>query len=123
MKQSLIAPCGMNCNVCIAYLREKNKCNGCRTTNIGYNRRCIIKNCKILKKNNWKYCNDKCKKFPCQRLKSLDKRYRTKYDFSMIKNLKIIKEKGIKNFIKNQEKKYQRKSGIFCIHKKKVIKI
>lgn len=27
--KSLIAPCGMNCGTCIAYLRDKNKCPGC----------------------------------------------------------------------------------------------
>ncbi len=26
----LIAPCGMNCGTCLGYLREKNKCVGCR---------------------------------------------------------------------------------------------
>ncbi len=33
MKGSLIAPCGMNCGLCYAYLREKNKCPGCRLFN------------------------------------------------------------------------------------------
>ena len=30
MKSELIAPCGMNCGICYGYLREKNKCPGCR---------------------------------------------------------------------------------------------
>ncbi len=25
-----IAPCGMNCATCLAYLRDKNTCCGCR---------------------------------------------------------------------------------------------
>jgi hypothetical protein len=29
-KLHLVAPCGMNCGICRAYLREKNKCPGCR---------------------------------------------------------------------------------------------
>lgn len=29
INRNLIAPCGMNCGVCIAYLREKNRCQGC----------------------------------------------------------------------------------------------
>lgn len=33
-KISLIAPCGMNCSICMAYLREKNKCPGCRGNDI-----------------------------------------------------------------------------------------
>ena len=30
MKPILIACCGMNCNLCIGFLREKNKCPGCK---------------------------------------------------------------------------------------------
>jgi len=26
----LIAPCGMNCGACIAFMRDKNNCPGCR---------------------------------------------------------------------------------------------
>ncbi len=28
-KTTLIAPYGMNCAICMAFLREKNHCNGC----------------------------------------------------------------------------------------------
>ena len=121
MKSKLIAPCGMNCNLCIAYLREKNKCPGCNfqgKPNSDYLRKCTIKNCKIIKEKSWNYCSPKCEKFPCLRLKNLDKRYRTKYDFSMINNLKIIEEKGIKDFIETQKKKYIKGKTIFCVHKK-----
>ena len=52
-KFSLIAPCGMNCGICMAYLREKNKCPGCRgddtnkpVTRVG----CKIKNCEAIQK-------------------------------------------------------------------------
>lgn len=29
MDKTLIAPCGMNCQLCYAFQREKNKCPGC----------------------------------------------------------------------------------------------
>jgi hypothetical protein len=95
----LIAPCGMNCGICLGHLREKNKCAGCRTMDAyesSYGRKCIIRSCPILKKNNWKFCSDKCEKFPCTRLKDLDKRYRTKYKMSMLENLEDISKIGIK---------------------------
>ena len=92
----------------MAYLRDKNKCPGCRCIESEktseYRRNCIIKNCDQLKKNNWKYCSDKCESFPCKRLKNLDKRYKTKYNMSMIENLESIKKNGIMKFISNQEK-------------------
>jgi hypothetical protein len=30
ISKELIAPCGMNCAICKAYLRQRNPCNGCR---------------------------------------------------------------------------------------------
>lgn len=118
MKSNLIAPCGMNCNICIGHLREKNKCNGCRDLKSN-RRKCKIINCIILKENNWKFCSDKCKKFPCERLRQLDKRYKTKYDMSMINNLKLIKDKGIRKFLRQQKKKYIKDQKVLCIHNKK----
>jgi len=130
MKSELIAPCGMNCNLCIAYLREKRKylcsCPGCRGNNKDKPNsciRCIIKNCEILKKNNWKYCSVKCEKYPCQRLKNLDKRYRKKYVMSMIENLGFIEKNGIRKFIKSEEKRWIKDNKIFCVHNKKYFDI
>lgn len=126
MKPASIAPCGMNCNLCIAYLREQRKCPGCRENNENKSNscvRCIIKNCKILKDNNWKYCSVKCEKFPCQRLKNLDKRYRTKYMMSMIENLEFINKNGIRRLVKREEQKWIKGNKIFCVHKKKYFKI
>jgi hypothetical protein len=122
MKTNLIAPCGMNCNLCMAFLRDKNTCPGCRNgtkenkpkTRI----RCIIKNCEQLKKNNWKYCSDKCEKFPCKRLKDLDKRYRNKYQMSMIENLENIKKLGIRKFIEKEKKRWIKGNQIYCVHNK-----
>ena len=122
MKQILIAPCGMNCSICIGYLREKNKCPGCNLMSENepkYCKKCIIRNCEILKNKNMKFCSSKCEKFPCQRLKNLDKRYRTKYDMSMIDNLNMIEDKGIREFLKQQKNKYQKANKVLCVHDKK----
>jgi hypothetical protein len=100
-EESLIAPCGMNCGTCMAYLRDKKKCPGCRTYSADKAvsvQRCIIQKCEYLNKTTSKFCYD-CEKYPCKRLKQLDKRYRAKYKTSFIENLSIIKEKGIDNFL------------------------
>jgi hypothetical protein len=102
--KTLIAPCGMNCGTCIAYLRAKNKCPGCRVSFADKSitrQNCIIKNCVNLKNNTSNFCYE-CEKFPCKRLKQLDKRYRTKYNTSFIQNLETIKEKGITTFLSNE---------------------
>ena len=123
LNTKLIAPCGMNCGICVGHLREKNKCPGCRKTDAyesSYGRKCIIRSCQIRKENNWKFCSDKCKTFPCQRLKNLDKRYRNKYGMSMIDNLEFIQDKGIREFIKKEKKRWQRGNKIICVHNKKL---
>ncbi|MFA5021914.1 MAG: DUF3795 domain-containing protein [Patescibacteria group bacterium] len=122
MKSNLIAPCGMNCGICLGYLREKNKCLGCRGINknkLDSCRKCSIKNCQILKKNKMFFCSDKCEKFPCARLKNLDKRYRTKYKMSMLENLEFIKNNGIRMFVKKEKSKWACKKcdGTICVHR------
>ena len=103
----LIAPCGMNCGTCIAYLRDKNKCPGCRIYSADKAisiQRCIIPKCVHLDKTGSKFCYE-CEKYPCKRIKQLDKRYRAKYKTSFIENLTMIKEKGIQEFLVFESKR------------------
>jgi hypothetical protein len=118
ISRNLIAPCGMDCGVCIAHLREKNSCPGCRMVDDKKPKTralCKIKNCKERK---GRYCFD-CSTFPCDRLKALDKRYRTKYGMSELENLDIVHREGINSFIKRERKKWQSSKGILCVHDKK----
>lgn len=106
--KSLIAPCGMNCGTCIGYLRNKNKCCGCRPETgfkVNHCHTCSIKNCDFLAKTESDYCYE-CEIFPCRRLKQLDKRYRTKYHVSFIQNLITIKETGMAEFLLNEVKRW-----------------
>lgn len=103
----LIAPCGMNCGTCIAYLREKNRCPGCRISSADKAvsvQRCIITKCVHLETTSSKFCYE-CEKYPCRRIKQLDKRYSTKYRTSFIENLATIKEKGIESFLEFESKR------------------
>ena len=107
-EKQLIAPCGMNCGICYAHLREKNKCFGCNSAHGNKPKSCLncsIKNCEHLKISPSGFCYD-CEKFPCTRLKQLDKRYRTKYRMSMIENLNKIKTLGINKFLKEENEKW-----------------
>jgi hypothetical protein len=106
--ESMIAPCGINCGTCIAFLREKNRCHGCRQAdlNIPISRMsCRIKNCDNLRKTEPGLCSD-CLVFPCARLKHLDKRYRTRYHISLIQNLVTIKETSMESFLANEVRKW-----------------
>ena len=113
MKENLIAPCGMNCGVCVSYLTMKNDlnkhgfkrvyCGGCLPR--GKNCLHMGDRCEVLGKGLVRFCYE-CKDFPCKRLKALDKRYRTKYHMSMIENLRDVKEHGIENFLRKEEEKW-----------------
>ena len=117
----LIAPCGMNCTLCYAYQRTKNYCPGCRIDDEQKSFSCVncrIKNCKNLKDTSKSYCYE-CENFPCRILKHLDKRYRTKYNMSMIENLEYIKKNGLKKFIINENKRWACSNcgENICVHK------
>ena len=116
----LIAPCGMNCGICMAYLRDKDHCPGCngpddkKPSNSCV--KCIIKNCETIKKA--RFCF-KCEKYPCTRLRNLDKRYRKKYGMSMLENLENIKNLGIRQFVKNERERWRcpECGGIINVHR------
>jgi hypothetical protein len=117
--KKLIAPCGMNCGLCIAHLRDRNRCPGCRMDNGSKSvtrRNCKIKNCAVFR-GGTRFCFQ-CKEYPCPVLERLDRRYREKYGMSMIENLNNIKKNGIRKFIAG-EKKWIKGDKIFCVHDKK----
>ena len=107
----LIAPCGMNCTICANYLALQNEvkskgiripyCAGCRPRN----KKCAFlkKHCSKLLKSEVTFCFE-CTSFPCDRLKTIDDRYKARYKMSLIDNLNFIKKHGMKNFLEEQEK-------------------
>ncbi|MBT4484540.1 MAG: DUF3795 domain-containing protein [Candidatus Latescibacteria bacterium] len=125
IKSTLIAPCGMNCRLCSAYIREKKACPGCYENDDNKSKSrawCRIKKCEMIESGKSKYCFQ-CEQFPCTKMNHLDKRYRTKYGMSMIDNLENIKHSGIRNFIKQEKERWAcSKCGeIICVHKENCI--
>lgn len=126
MKEELISPCGMNCELCVSYIFGKhdlNKegfhkqyCQGCipRGLNCTFS---LSKHCDLIGKGKIRFCYE-CSNFPCDKLLHLDKRYKTKYNMSMIDNLLCIKNRGIKEFLLDQNKKWKcNKCGeLKCCH-------
>lgn len=115
-----IAPCGMNCSLCLAFQREKNHCDGCNSTSENKPKYCLtckIKNCE-KSKTDPKFCFS-CEDFPCRRMKDLDKRYRTRYGVSFFENLAEIDKIGLKKFLESEQKKWTCKKcgGTLCVHR------
>jgi hypothetical protein len=124
MNENLIsAPCGMNCSLCIAYQRDKKKCPGCTGPDENKPEHCIschIKKCANLMATESGFCFA-CNKFPCSRLKNLDKRYRTKYGMSMIENLQSIETLGLADYIKMEREKWScvKCGELLSVHREK----
>jgi hypothetical protein len=118
LTEKLIAPCGMNCGVCKAHLRPKNTCPGCNQLDPerpGSRLHCRLRLCEMRK---GRFCFA-CEKFPCDRLRRLDKRYSTKYGMSEIENLKYIEEHGIRKFMNKECERWIIEEGVFCVHDQK----
>lgn len=121
----LVAPCGMNCALCAAYLALKQNvkvqgikmstCAGCRPRG---------KQCAFLKKRCPKLLNAEvnfcfeCTDFPCTRLQTIDKRYKNRYRMSLIENLSFIKLNGMERFLEGQKQKWKCSNcgGTVCCH-------
>lgn len=120
MKKSSIAPCGLICDLCYGYQREKNKCGGCNSdgNKNAYCQKCSVRQCPEKKKET-DFCN-KCFRYPCKRIKDLDKRYKTKYNESILENFQQINEVGIRMFLKSQNEKWKCTvcGKLLCVHKK-----
>jgi hypothetical protein len=121
----LVAPCGMNCALCASYLALANDlksrgikipyCTGCRPRN----KKCAFlkRQCSRLLNAEVAFCFE-CPDFPCDRLKTLDARYRSRYRMSMIDNLRFIKDHGIQKFLEEQKKTWncQNCGEMVCCH-------
>lgn len=96
MKDLVIAPCGLVCDLCRAFQREQKRCTGCQVPGgykAGYCDRCSIVLCqqKIDKPGLQCY---QCQKYPCRRLRDLDKRYSTRYAESLVANFELLQTGG-----------------------------
>lgn len=117
---ALIAPCGMNCGLCMCYLREKNTCGSCRSGDEGKAKSvlaCTIRTCDIVRASESGFCSD-CTKIPCPRLKRLGARYRQKYRMSMRDNLQAIRGKGVEAFAESERERWAcpECGGVQCVH-------
>lgn len=118
MKPTMIAPCGMNCELCVSRQREKKKCPGCRGGD-GHKPagcvNCTVRNCPRLPKSG--FCYD-CGQY-CTRLKSLDKRYRTSYGMSMLDNLENLRTLGMEAFLDREKTRWTcpHCGAVLCVHR------
>ncbi len=125
-RAALIAPCGMDCALCWAYQAQRHDlkkqgvnrkyCPGCIPR--GEHCRHMRDACETIGNGRVRFCFE-CGKFPCDRLKRLDARYRTKYHMSMIENLQSIQSQGMDAFLRDQQARWTCKTcgeDLLCCH-------
>lgn len=103
--ERFLAACGINCLTCSAQLKPVNRCSGCLGPTSPQRKSCL--NCKIkhcARERGFLRCFE-CSLYPCTLVKSLNKRYFSKYLVNIPKNNRIARTEGI--------------SALMCLEKKR----
>jgi hypothetical protein len=113
-RTTLIASCGMDCAICMAHLRKKNRCDGCNAPDRRCHKNCVISSCSLIKER----YHHTCTEYPCEKLRQLDDRYRKKYGMSMLANLEAIRQNGIREFVRTERERWTCTTcgGIIDVH-------
>ena len=115
-KWNLVAPCGLYCEECTAFLNEE--CRGCRS-NEGlskeYREYCKIYQCSSSK--NLKICLE-CEKFPCNLFDffKAERLEDSSWFLDVWSNMKQIEQAGLANFLKKKTNWLRKRKG--CAEKR-----
>jgi len=119
MNYNSLAPCGVICDLCVGFQRAKNKCVACQAQGYKPNhcKVCSIKSCPEKHGNPAALCVD-CLKYPCRRLKDLNKRYMAKYGEDLQQNLEMARAEGLASFIEAASQKWACPAcgQLLCVH-------
>ena len=116
--ESLLAPCGMNCAVCYAHLRDRKPCPGCHGEDDQkpkHCRTCRYKECAT--EHGVAFCVD-CEGFPCPQMRRFDKSYRTRYGASLVEMAQRMREVGTTAYLEEQERAWTcaECEGVISLH-------
>ena len=95
-KADMIAPCGLDCNICAQALSAADPCPGCNGPDENKPefcaRYCGIILCGKRRENGYQYC-DECPDYPCADVMEKENRYTTQYPHreSPLENLRMIR--------------------------------
>ncbi len=81
-KANMVAPCGLDCNICSQALIEDDPCQGCNGPDDHKPEFCAmhcgIVLCEKRRKNGYKYC-DECPDYPCEDVIEKENRQNLQY--------------------------------------------
>ena len=118
-----IAPCGLDCSLCLFAHAKEKPCPGCNAESGAKpdycTKWCRIIPCEKRRENGYRYC-DECPDYPCEDLTRLEKRYGTAYPLkeSPMQNLRDIRELGMEAFLEREREKWtcEKCGGPICVH-------
>ena len=121
--KEMIAPCGLDCSLCMFAQAKEKPCLGCNVDSDSKPAFCASW-CKIIPcekrlKNGYEFC-DECPDYPCEDMMERETRYTTAYPLkeSPMQNLKDIRAMGMEAFLEQQRKRFTcaKCGGPICIH-------
>ncbi|NLT35132.1 MAG: DUF3795 domain-containing protein [Gaiellales bacterium] len=116
----LIAPCGVNCALCLSHQAGKDRCSGCNADAFAKPSRCVVCAIRKCRQRSGHYCYE-CTSYPCERLQGLDGTYRTRYGISLLDNLECIRSRGVEALLALEKARWTCPGcgGLLCIHMKR----
>lgn len=125
-KAEMVAPCGLDCNICSQALLDNDPCSGCNGPDDNKPEFCAkycgIVLCQKRRDNGYKYC-DECSEFPCEDVMEKENRYMSQYPHkeSPLENLRMIREQGMDAFLDHQRSTWTcpKCGSAFSVHNRK----
>lgn len=122
-ESKMIAPCGLDCSLCVAALRKEEPCPGCWGEGGGKSEHCAklckIKFCPEREKLSDGYCSQ-CSRYPCEYLLALEDKYQHQWPLkeSPVGNLELIKKVGMAEFLRQEAEQWRcpECGKIICVH-------
>ena len=110
-KANMIAPCGLDCNICSQALIGNDPCQGCNGPDDHKPefcaRYCGIILCRKRKEYGYRFC-DECPEYPCEDVMEKENRYTSKYPHreSPLENLRMIRRDGMDAFLEYERQQW-----------------
>lgn len=103
--QELIAPCGVDCLACSAFLRARTSCAGCRADGPKPKHclTCARLACATERGVTWCF---ECDRYPCRRIRSLDASYVTRYDVPLVEQGRRALAEGIEEHLRRERERW-----------------
>lgn len=120
---SMIAPCGLDCSLCLFAHAKEKPCLGCNADSDSKpefcKSWCTVIPCEKRLRGGYTYC-DECPDYPCRAINDLEARYTSAYPLkeSPIQNLRDIRALGMEAFLERERETWScgKCGGPVCVH-------